>query len=199
MATGKEIKQIYGAMLKICKETGKLIATVNDMLVDKGFRPVGNNSVMWDLSTSYLEPASWLPYFQQRIFIKGNCVSKGIGINVIFDGGILANEIPFVSCGLIDMSDGQPVSKNDDFYYAGWHGEKIRELANKVFYQTDYPERCKILNYFLPLDVLTGPGKVDELIIRPLVLLYDGRRFHANDLVKGNVITVDIIKGQGKI
>jgi hypothetical protein len=195
MATGREIKQIYDAMLKICEETSKLISTVNDMFIDKGFQPVGNTGVMWETSTSFQHPYYWLPYFQQRVFSKQRTPDKGIGFNNTFDNMELKNVIPFVSCGLINAYGGQQVSKSDEFCKAGWLGEKISKLPNTVFYLSDYPGKYEITNYFLPLDVLTGKDKVDELVIKPLIALYKGQQREANELVKDAAITVEIIKG----
>ena len=195
MATGREIKQIYDAMRKICEETSRLISTVNDKLVDKGFKPVGDNGVMWDTSVSYLNPRKWLPFFQQRVFIKEKDPRKGVGINIVFDGSLydLMNNMPFISCGLLLSAPGEKVKKSDEFYDAGW--KNCEKIEDSVLYQSVFQGFEKILNYFLPLDELTGPQKATELIIEPLLALYDGRENEVNEMVKNSVIGVRDITG----
>jgi hypothetical protein len=170
-------KYIYNAMLKICTEASHFISVVNDLFVKYGWNPVVGNGVMWDRSTHYAQPRFWLPYFQQRVFTTEQEPTKGIGINIIFDEayGELANTIPFVSCCYIKIENSGTLNKCDEIYYAGWSetSEVLDETHSKL-YKTFYPNRMTIVNYFLPLDVLSNQQAVESYIIKPLIELYNG-------------------------
>jgi hypothetical protein len=187
MSVGKEIKYIYNAMLKICTEASHFISVVNDLFVKYGWNPVGGNGVMWDRSTHYAQPRFWLPYFQQRVFTTEQEPTKGIGINIIFDEayGELANTIPFVSCCYIKIENSGTLNKCDEIYYAGWSetSEVLDETHSKL-YKTFYPNRMTIVNYFLPLDVLSNQQAVESYIIKPLIELYNGNISKAYEFVK---------------
>jgi len=196
MANGKEMKKIYDAMLRICEETGRMITTVNDMFVDKGFKPVGTSAVMWETSTSYLYPYYWMPYFQQRVFTFKEDQTKGVGINITFDNRNLKNIIPFITCGLIEMGEGQKVNKCDELCMAGLYGSDISKVPETIFYQSLFSNGIKIINYFLPLDLISGPDKVEDFIVKPLISLYNGKESEANEQVKGITISLEDITSE---
>jgi len=179
VATGIEIKQIYDAMKEICVETSEFIKVVNDLFAEQGFKPPKNTvSVMWDTSTSYLNPHKWLPYFQQRVYrkYKTSIKSKAVGINVMFDNG--NNKIPYISCAFICAKERQIVNTSDEFYWAGWGYSSVS--YNNPFYVTnfqieqDYPGKYKtIINYFLPFDCIVNKHSVEHLVVQPLIAMYN--------------------------
>jgi mRNA-degrading endonuclease RelE of RelBE toxin-antitoxin system len=153
LATGKEIKSIYNAMKKICKETSRVIEITKEYFENQGFSSLAGNSVMWDRSTHYKYYSSWLPYFQQMIFGKKEVDDKtAVGINIIFDDADLNNPIPFISCGLIKGL--KPFGTGNQFYYAGWDDSRVSITCSNSIYRTEYkdPVISEIKNYFLPLD-----------------------------------------------
>jgi hypothetical protein len=192
MKLGKEIKNIYDVMLKICTEASHFISVVNDLFVKYGWNPVGGNGVMWDRSTHYAQPRFWLPYFQQRVFATEQDPTKGVGINIIFDEayGNLTNTIPFVSCCYIETENSIPLNKCDEIYCAGWSetSEVLDEKHSKL-YQTIHPNRMSIVNYFLPLDVLSNQQAVESYIIKPLIELYKGNTTEAYELIQSVCLT----------
>lgn len=196
MATGKEMKKIYDAMLRICEETGRMISTVNDMFVDNKFKPVGTSTVMWETSTSYLYPYYWMPYFQQRVFTLGDGGTKGVGINITLDNKNLKNTIPFITCGFIEMGEGQKVNKCDELCIAGLYGGNISKISETILYQSLFSNGIKITNYFLPLDIISGPDKVEDFIIKPLISLYNGNESEANEQVTGVTILLEDITSE---
>jgi hypothetical protein len=192
MKLGKEIKNIYDAMLKICTEASHFISVVNDLFVKYGWNPVGGNGVMWDRSTHYAQPRFWLPYFQRRVFMTEQESTKGVGINIIFDEahGKLTNTIPFVSCCYIKTENSIPLNKCDEIYYAGWTktSEVLDEKHSKL-YHTVHPNRMTIVNYFLPLDVLSNQQAVESYIIKPLIEIYNGNIAKAYEFIKSVCLT----------
>lgn len=198
MVTGKQIKEIFDAMQTICYEVSELIKATNDLFIEKKFEPSGGTAVMWDRSNSYLRPEMWLPYFQQRVFIKRKEPSKAVGINIMFDNG--KNVIPFISCGLIAGRGNKQVYTSNDFYYAGWHDEENISLIEpgKVLYKSNFPESKVtdyIINYFLPLESIRGLKEVKNLIVDPLIKLYQGKLEDVEQAVKDKAISLDIING----
>lgn len=119
MATGLEMKEVYDLMKRICIETSNLLKVINDLFEEEGFEAVGGSAVMWERSNHYRYPEYWLPYFMQRVFVKEEGSRKGIGINIMFDGSMhgLKNRIPFVTCGLLEVQDGE-AGKSDALYLA---------------------------------------------------------------------------------
>lgn len=174
-------------MQSICVETSHLISVVNDEFVSSGWKPVGGNAVMWDRSNHYGFPHFWLPYFQQRLFTTKDDFSKGVGINILFNdpyGGI-SNTVPFISCSFIQMKENCTLKKCDEIYSAGWNESSTLISGNfKNFYKTTYPTEISVINYFLPLEALTGQPAVKDYIINPLKLLYQGKIDETYDLVK---------------
>ena len=77
MATGREIKQVYNAMKRICGEASQILTVIHDNFGKRGFViNSGSKSVMWDRTSSYDDPNRWLPYFQQIVFKPGFPFSK---------------------------------------------------------------------------------------------------------------------------
>jgi hypothetical protein len=192
MSVGKEIKHIYDAMLKICTEASHFISVVNDLFIKYGWNPVGGNGVMWDRSTHYAQPRFWLPYFQQRVFTTEQEPTKGVGINIIFDeaSGKLTNTIPFVSCCYIKAENSDTLNKHDEIYCAGWsETSKVLDETHSKLYKTVYPNRMTIVNYFLPLDVLSNQQAVESYIVKPLIELYKGNTTKAYEFIKSVCLT----------
>jgi hypothetical protein len=192
MSVGKEIKQLYDAMLKICTETSHFISVVNDLFVKNGWNAVGGNGVMWDRSYHYALPRFWLPYFQQRVFTTEKNPAKGVGINIIFDEayGNLANTIPFVSCCSIHIKNKGTLKKCDEIYGAGWsETSKVLDETHNKLYKTVYPNHMTIVNYFLPFDVLSNQHDVESYIIKPLIEIYNGNTAKAYESIKSVCLT----------
>jgi hypothetical protein len=195
MATGKEIKELYDMMKKVCQETSKLLIIINDMIENEGFKAVGDGSVMWGKSNHYRYPDYWLPYFFQRVFIKKGNSKKGIGVNIMFDGNIdgLDNTIPFITCGLLEFSK-EKVSKGMGLYLAGWtEHEKIDKEFERNLCITKYTDGVVTTTYFLPLDILNNQEKVNQYIIKPLISLYEGDLLKTNDMISNVAIGLDEI------
>jgi len=157
-----------------------------------------NSSVMWDTSTSYSEPDSWLPFFQQMRFRREGeeQFDRAVAINVLLDDPYLQNAIPFVSCGCITLTRGKNrefLSRSDEMYDAGLGGE-IKHTS--PFYDTKFTKHnCdEIRNYFLPLDVIESEERVILLIVEPLIELYNGNQEGAAKKIEGFAITIDNIK-----
>ncbi|PEA56046.1 hypothetical protein CON64_05285 [Bacillus pseudomycoides] len=187
MSLGKEIKKIYDAMFKICSETSHFISVVNDMFVSYGWKPVGDNAVMWDRSNHYAYPRFWLPYFQQRVFTTDQDFSKGVAINIIFDEAYdgITNTIPFVSCLYIEMQDNHTLGKCDEIYSAGWsESSQVVNLSYNNLYKTVHTNYISIVNYFLPLEVLADQEAVSKYVIKPLIQLHKGDIDKAYDCIK---------------
>lgn len=202
MATGKEIKMVYNAMKRICIETSNLISVVSDTFEKQSFKPLYGSKVMWDMSRSYLAPKMWLPYFQQRLFIKnrGN-KSRGIGINILFDDEEFDNKIPVISCGLLVAKKDKLVTPNNDLYFAGWDSEKFTDgkITYKFLYKTEFEDTSiyeYIINYFIPLDKITGQTAVKELIIEPLILMYNNDFSRAEKMIAKDALTIKDIKNE---
>lgn len=175
MATGKEMKEIYNAMTEICIEVSNLINNVNDQLNAKGFIPLGGKKIMYERSVRWDQPKFWMPYFQQKIWIKEGVSKKGIGINILFDFEDYSNLYPVVSCGYLENSKTNLSGKNNDFFNNGWvAGSKVRlEETSKVYRYANEEETEVIYSYFIPLDLLQNDLKVNEYIVNPLTLLYE--------------------------
>jgi hypothetical protein len=197
MATGREIKDIYNMMQKICDETSKLIIVINDMLINEGFEAVGDGSVMFNKSTHYQYPKYWLPYFLQRVFIKKNNLQKGIGINLMFDASLdgLENNIPFLTCGVVEYTEGK-FTKGNALYRAGWieHEEIQKEFKNNLC-TTIFTDGVKATTYFLPLEVVSSQENVNKYIIQPLISMYNGKFSEAGQMVKDHTIGLKEIVG----
>jgi hypothetical protein len=90
----------------------------------------------------------------------------------------------------------KPFGTNNSFYYAGWNGGKSITCSNWI-YRTEYddPTISEIKNYFLPLDSIKSKESIENLIVKPLLLLYQGKDNEAESLIAGNTLTVDDIKG----
>jgi hypothetical protein len=187
MATGAEIKRIYDAMVEICKETGKLIEELNGLFEGIGFQASGGTGIMKGTSNSYKKPDYWVPYYAQRVYIKQNLPSKGVGINILFYDSALKNTAPIVSCGLINRTDGKQVVLTWDLYYAGWgkYGE-YKKRPNSIFYDGKYSKynESEIVNYFIPLDIINNRNRIKDYIVQPLAKMYEGSEIEAYSLIK---------------
>ncbi|MEH6943136.1 hypothetical protein [Bacillus sp. JJ722] len=200
MATGREIKDIYDMMQKICDETSKLISVINDMLINEEFEAVGDGSVMLNKSKHYLYSKYWLPYFLQRVYIRKPNVMKGVGINIMFDGSIdgLENKIPFLTCGFVDFSEGQ-LTKGNALYKAGWtEHEEVEKSFNGNLCTTTYTDGVTATTYFLPLEVVSSQENVNMYVIRPLICMYKGEYIEADNMVNKVAIGLKDIIGQVK-
>ncbi|SFG73770.1 hypothetical protein [Sporolactobacillus nakayamae] len=175
MSIGEEMKHVYGEMVKIYTEVGKLISVIEGELVKKGWTAVGDHGVTWDRSSSYESPEFWLPYFMQRVYTKDND-KKGVAFNILFDGLDEDHQItyPTLSCVVAERKDGKPLVKCNGIISAGWEKDS-HSLGDRYpkLYQTDYTD-ITITNYFLPLDEITSEAKVRELIVEPLMKMYGG-------------------------
>lgn len=198
MATGREIKQVYDAMRTICEETSQLITVVNDRFVEEGFTAVGDGGAMWGRSSHYRAPRYWLPYFLQRVFTTEADKQKGVGITVTFDSSMdgLENKIPFVTCGLVEFSDGN-VTKNNGLYVAGWtEAEGVETRVEEGLTVTSYTDGVTTTTYFLPLEILSSREKVDTYIVKPAALLYKGDVRAAYEMVRDAMISLEDITAE---
>lgn len=195
MTVGKEIKEIYDMMKTICQETSKLMIVINDMMESEGFLPVGDSSVMFGKSSHYRSPDYWLPYFLQRVFTKKENSKKGIGVNITFDGNNdgLENKIPFVTCGILEVSRGK-VNKGNGLYRAGWidHEEVPKEIDGKLC-TTTFTDGVIITSYFLPVEILNNQEKVHQYILIPLISLYKGKFDDAKNMISDVAIGLEEI------
>ncbi|NYV66542.1 hypothetical protein HYI36_14845 [Bacillus sp. Gen3] len=200
MATGKDIKDVYDMMKKIYIETSKLINVINDMFINKGFDPVGDNSVIWGRSNHYRSPESWLPYFLQRVFVKEENSMKGVGINIMFDGSIdgLENNIPFLTCGLLEFPK-EKVTKGNALYMAGWveHNEVQKQSTGNLSI-TKFTDGINSTTYFLPLEILSSQENVEQYIINPLICMYKGEFAKAENMVQNVAIGLEEIIGKAE-
>lgn len=197
MATGKEIKDIYDMMQKICDETSILVNLINDMFINEGFEAVGDGSVMWNKSNHFLYPKYWLPYFLQRVFIKKSNVKKGVGFNIMFDGSNdgLDNEIPFLTCGIVEFSNDK-VTKGNALYLAGWtEHEEIQKNYNGNICTTTYTDGVTATTYFLPLEVLSCMENVSKYVIQPLICMYKGESIKAENMINDVAMKLEQIIG----
>ncbi|TCP59112.1 hypothetical protein EV586_101328 [Tumebacillus sp. BK434] len=197
MTLGHEMKKIYLAMEQICLETADLITVVNDQFQNGGFEAPRGTSVMYDTSTSYHAPKKWLPYFQQRVFSKqGATKQRGIGINILFHWEAYGNQVPVISCGLLLARNERGVVNSDEFFMAGWE-HSARDAQHPVFYVMNCSDDNyfqKIINYFIPLDRITDEAAVRQLILDPLLALYDDKFDTAADLIAGEAKTIEELR-----
>jgi hypothetical protein len=200
MATGREIKQIYDAMKRICRETSQMLTVIHDNFGRQGFViATKNSSVMWGTSSSYSSPDYWLPYFQQILFApkeKSN-PNRAVGINILFDDPELDNVIPFASCGVLSWKDDSYAQRSDEFYGAGWHPEDPGKTSfTPPLYKTVYANKdCReITFYLLPLDIINSEDAVVSLVVEPLLSLYKGEHETVVARVKDVAISVDQVK-----
>jgi hypothetical protein len=204
MATGREIKEIYDSMKKICRETSQMLSVVHDNFGLQGFVIATKNSgVMWGTSASYLNPGYWLPYFQQMLFApKGNSnTNRAVGVNILFDDpdGNLDNVIPFVSCGVVSWKEGVSAKPSNEFYNAGWYPEQLVKTSfTPPLYKTTYTNKdCReITFYLLPLDIINSENAILSLVVEPLLGLYKEEYETVVARVKDVAITVDQVKGE---
>lgn len=198
MATGFEIKEVYDMMKRIYVETSKLLIVINDMFEKEGFQAVGDNTVMWGKSNHYRYPEYWTPYFMQRVFVKEKGSKMGIGINIMFDGSVdgLENKIPFVTCGLLEFQYEKAV-KGNALYLAGWtdESEGKRQMDGPICTDDFTESGVMVTSYFLPLDILNNQQKVNQLIIQPLIHLFNGERDDACCLIEEAAIGLEEIMG----
>jgi hypothetical protein len=204
MATGREIKQIYDSIKRICRETSQMLTVIHDNFGRQGFGiATKNSSVMWGTSTSYSSPDYWLPYFQQMLFaprVESN-PNRAVGVNVLFDDpdpvGDLGNVIPFVSCGVLSWKNGSCAQRSDEFYGAGWHPEDPGNTSfTPPLYHTVYENKdCReITFYLLPLDVINSEDAVVSLVVEPLLSLYRGEHETVISRVKNVAISMEQVK-----
>jgi hypothetical protein len=196
MTLGIEMKKIYLAMEQICRDTASLIAVVNDQLLSKEFQAVGGSSVMWNTSTSFYFPTYWMPYFQQRVFTKKEGGTKrGVGINILFHWEEFHNKYPVISCGLLEIRNDRGVVKSDEFFKAGWFEKP--DPNHSVLYVMEYPDQEeyfeRITNYFLPLHLITDEDAVMNYIVKPLLLMYEGKLHEAEQMVLSVAVTSEQI------
>jgi len=182
MASGRELKDMYNAMKRICLETSELLVLVRDIMGENGFVPTNGARIIWDTSASFARPKQWLPYFQQMLFIPRAGGSRAVGINILWDDEDLGDHIPFLSAGVCYFESGSTPSQSNEFYWAGWQEESTPHGA--ALYETVYDSPTKkVLNYLLPLDVLSDESRVQELVIEPLMLLFHERFDEADKAV----------------
>ncbi|MET1248347.1 hypothetical protein ABWW58_06110, partial [Sporolactobacillus sp. STCC-11] len=145
-----------------------------DEFAKKGWTAVGDHGVTWDRSSSFESPEFWLPYFIQRVYTKDN-PDKGLAFNILFDGLDEDRQIkyPILSCAVAERKDGKPLVKCNGIISAGWEKESylLSDRYSKL-YQTDYTD-IKITNYFLSLAEITSEAKVRELVVEPLMKIYE--------------------------
>lgn len=196
MATGREIKEVFDMMKKIYQETSKLMIVINDMMENEGFEAVGDGSVMWGKSSHYRSPEYWLPYFMQRVYVKEKGAKKGIGINIMFDGSVdgLENSIPFITCGLLESTDGK-VMKCNELYLAVWTDSDVEKQYDGHLSTTTFDSDVSCTTYFLPLELLTNQDKVNNYIIQPLIHLFKNERSQVNTLIDEVAIGIEEIIG----
>ncbi|WP_394234186.1 hypothetical protein [Niallia oryzisoli] len=198
MAKGKDIKEIYDMMKTVCEETSKLIIVMNDMMENEGFKAVSGGSVMWDRSTHFRSPEFWLPYFLQRVFVKSENLSKGVGINIMFDSSMYGfeNTIPFITCGFLE-SPNNKLGKSNDLFNAGWTEEEADEKTiDGKLCKTNFKDTgVTTTTYFLPIDILNNQEKVDQYIIKPLICLYNGQLDEAKNMISDVAIGIEEIVG----
>lgn len=176
MSIGEEMKKVYDEMVKVYTDTSRLIAVIEGEFTKKGWTAVGDHGITWDRSASYESPEFWLPYFMQRVYTKDN-VKKGVAFNILFDGLDEDHQIayPIISGAVAERTDSLSLGKCNPITWAGWEKDS-NPLSNDYpkLYQTEYTD-ITITNYFLPLDKISSEAMVRELIVEPLIQMYEGK------------------------
>jgi hypothetical protein len=208
MANGREIKQIYDAMKRICSESSQMLKVIRDNFDEKSFKCLNASKVMWDTSKAIDDGTYWLPYFQQLLFVPKDQIApkKALGVNILFDepGGGIDNVIPFVTCGLLSWEKGSTEKTSNHLWGAGWwdgdEPPRPKTTFSPPLYRTVFAKSgndCeKITYYLLPLDELKSENTVVSLIVKPLLDLYKGEDEKVRSAVRSVAITLEEVKGE---
>jgi hypothetical protein len=202
MATGREIKNVYVAMKKICQESSEMLQVVRDQFTKSKFQIAAPDSrVLWDGSSGLAYPFYWLPYFQQIAFVKkGEKKDDSVlTVNIFFDDpeGEFESDVPFVTCGALSWKAGRPSQFWQELYGEGWHRENPPGIQIEpplyARVQKD-PNDPKVIYYFLPLDVITSEAATESLIVKPLLAIHQADTKTAAKLVRSAAISIEAIR-----
>lgn len=193
MITDREIFMVYENIEKICKELDAMFTALDQVMNAKGFRNY-SGELRWETSKSLGNPSGWLPYFSQRLYSKDD-KNRVLGVNVIMKDTSCSNQIPFVTCGLI-QGEKEVNTKSDELYAAGWHEEwgKHNKVPTTQLRISEYGEEgVKIISYFLRLTKIRDLSDIEKAIMRPLQNMYEGiprvdEGFPISDIVKKTVL-----------
>lgn len=207
MTTSKEIYVVYENMEKICKEVDAMFTAIDQIMNKNSFNQYSGD-LRWDTSKSLGNPTAWLPYFTQRLYRK-NDKKKVLGVNLLIKDFNCENRIPFITCGLI-IGENEVPAKSDELYYAGWYyesGKHIKDVDTPLILSEYEEEKIKIVSYFLQLTKTKNLSDIDQLIITPLLRIYETTPQY-NDLqsisedaknimagIQGYTLTLEQIKG----
>jgi hypothetical protein len=181
MATGEEIKKIYTAMKSVCREASQMLIEVGAELDRHRFKRQ-NSQVMWELSKAVENPAVWLPYFQQMVFISQLPAKSGraIGIQILFDDPYSRIDLmfPIVLCGVMEWTAAhKPVGSNNFFTLCIKANEPRGLESDLPFYRARFEDGwdcSEALGYFLPLVAVEDRAKLVSLVVEPCLKMFDG-------------------------
>lgn len=193
MENREVIETTVNNMKSLYRDIGEIIQIIEENMENQNFKPFGMDAACtWEGSSSLKEPSSWLSTYFSRAYCRGDISKRAVGF-CIHMGGYrpdeqrklerLSMKFPFLNISLLEQKDDfkrkDPRERRevwDWLWGAGWYEDKVatnRKIKNNLVFE-EYEGGARNVTYFVDLLALTKKETIRQVVIEPMVKLYDG-------------------------
>lgn len=184
------VNQSITNMEMFYKDIGRIIKVIEEQMLNKKYKALGNAAVTWENSTSLNNSEMWLPVWFARVYSKTNTSTRAIGFCIHLggerymdtDNNDVINEmgikLPIMSVSVLEA--GGAISKvnrtvlYDSLWDAGFGAENMT-IKEKVIITSEpeiYEEKFKAVTYFVDIFSLTNGDIINNLVVNPMDNMY---------------------------
>jgi hypothetical protein len=188
------IETTVSNMKSLYKDIGEIIQIIEENMKNQGFKPFGMDAACtWGVSRSLKEPSLWLLTYFSRAYCQGDSSKRAVGfcINIREYSAAdqeklvrLSVKFPFVNLSLLEQKEDfkrkdakERIEVWEWLWGAGWYDDKVtirRKIKNNLVFEK-YEEGARNVTYFVDLLGLTKKVTIQQLVIEPMVKLYEGQ------------------------